>query len=142
MGLFSKWKKRRELIKQAEHYKNKAEQLENQIAILLQNSNQGDKLKSLLEDFEHLQKDFLELNREYEKLKEWSQRILEISKEESAELASLKFRFFKLTKEHDQFKRAYTGASKEADFALSQFERLREENAILKSKLRKYESDG
>jgi chromosome segregation ATPase len=139
MGFFSKWKKHRELSKQAEHYKNKAEELENRIAILLRNSRDGNQSKSLLEDFERLQKDFLELNREYEKLKEWSQRILEISKEESSELASLKYRFFKLTKEHEQFKRAYTGASKELDFAFAQFDRLRDENEILKAKLRKYE---
>ena len=141
MGMFKEWEKNIFLNKQIKEYKTKIRELESIIEIIKRNSKDEKINENLLKEILHKDKEFKNLFREYESLREWTNRLLTISKEESSELTYIKFRYFNILKDHRILEMNLVGADKSLAFANNRFEQIREENQILKEKLREYEKN-
>lgn len=139
MGIIKEWSENKKLRNEIEQLRQKIEMLSNTIQLIKDKSEKGELIDNLILENKKIEKELFKIRREYDSLKEWSQRILEISKKESSELTYYKFHYFYLQKEHQQILWALNATKIENDFALTRFESVRDENAVLKEKLRKYE---
>jgi hypothetical protein len=139
MGILKEWKINRRLTKEIEECKAKIEDLENSLQVLQRNVNAGKLEDNLINDIKAREKEYKVLKREFDNLKEWTYRLLELSKVESADLAYVKYRYFNLIKDNRVTEMNLVGADRSYAFAIQRFEQIREENIELKKKLAKYE---
>jgi hypothetical protein len=141
MNIFSEWKKNKMLKKQMEECNFRLAELEDKLKKVMDSAGNGNIIDNLTNELSRKEKDLNRLKVEFDKLKEWSGRLLEISKKESSELAYVKFRYFNLIKENQNTEMNLTGFEKNYAFALNRFEQLREENLKLKNELEKLKRD-
>ena len=139
MGILKEWKINRRLTKEIEKCKAKIQDLENTLQVLERNINAGKLEENLINDIKAKEKEYKVLKREFDNLKEWTYRLLELSKVESADLAYVKYRYFNLIKDNRITEMNLVGADRSLAFANKRFEQIRDENIELKKKLEKYE---
>jgi hypothetical protein len=139
MSILKEWKINSELTNENHNLRKRIEELENEIGLMNKHYKTGPIHIYLLNEIKKKDKELFILNREFEKLKEWSHRIRELEQKTASELAWVKFRYFNLINDNRITEMNLVGAEKSYNFAINRFEQIRKENEILKQKLKLYE---
>lgn len=141
MSIFSEWKLNRNLRNEIKKRDERISELEEIISVVTRNSKTEPVNLSLIKEISEKDKEYDLLAKNFDELKLWSDKILELGKQDSSELASIRFRYFKLLKENKIMELNLTGANKGYEFAISLYKKVTEENNNLKKKLEKYERE-
>jgi hypothetical protein len=138
MGIFKEWKAIITLKERNRVLERRIADLERTIEIIHEEYKTGPIHIHLIESIKKRDREYIVLEREFEKLKEWSKRIFEIGQRDISELVWIKFRYFNLLNDYKITEMNLVGVDKSLAFANNRFEQIREENAKLKKELEKY----
>lgn len=139
MSIFSEWKINLNLRNEIKKYQERISELEGILSVIKRNSKEELINLSLAKEILAKEKEIAMLKKKFDELKAWTNKIIEQSKKDSSEFASIKFKYFKLLKENQITEMNLTGANKGYELAVSIYKQVNEENIQLKKKLEHYE---
>lgn len=141
MSIFSEWNINVILRNEIKKNQERISELENMLSIIERNSDKQTVNLSLAKEILGKENEIDLLKKKADELKDSSDKLIELSKEESSEFASIKFQYFKLLKENQITEMNLTGAKKGYELAVSLYKQANEENIQLKKKLEQNERE-